>query len=134
MRLLHSQRPASQGFILTEACVSLALVGLVLGVASLLLTQHARATEYFVNHRRAQLAAESCVERMRVGDLAVIDASFVDPGGITCEIRVSQAEAEWQPLRRVRVLAIADEKKRRSARYSAIAYLNPDAAPQEKGP
>ena len=53
--------------MLTEAIVSLALIGMLLSAVSLLLTRHARATDYLLNYRRAQLAAESCVERMRAG-------------------------------------------------------------------
>ena len=128
----HHQR-TSRGFILTEACVSLALVGLVLGVASLLLTQHSRATEYFLNQRRAQLAAESCVEKMRLGVLEVMDMSFTDDAGITYEIRVTEADAAWQPLRRVNVLAIVGEKKGRTARYSLNAYLDHTTASRGAG-
>jgi hypothetical protein len=111
------------GFILTEACVSIALVGLVLGVASVLLTQHARATEYFVDYRRAQLAVESCVDQMRIGAIGMVDSNFTDDAGITYEIRVSDGEEAWQPLRRVTVLAVVDKHKAHPARYSLNSYL-----------
>ena len=128
MKPIQHQIHFSRGFILTEACVSLALIGLVLGVASLLLTQHARATEYFVNYRRAQLAAESCVERMRIGALEVVDGKFTDDTGILYEIRVTEADPAWQPLRRVHVLTIVGDKKVRPARYSLNTYLDPTKA------
>ncbi len=134
MKTLHHPLHSSLGFILTEACVSLALVGLVLGVASLLLTQHARATEYFLNERRAQLAAESCVERMRIGVLEVVDGNFTDDAGISYEIRVMNADAAWQPLQRVKILAVVGEKKRRAAQYSLNAYVDATVGSRGKGP
>ena len=133
MKPFRHQRDSSRGFILTEACVSLALVGLVLGVASLLLSQHARATEYFVNYRRAQLAAESCVERMRIGAIEAIDAEFTDQAGIIYEVRVTEADAAWQPLGRVSVLAIVGGDKGRTARYSLNAYLDSTKASRGTG-
>lgn len=115
----------ARGFVITEACVSMALVGMVLGVASLLLTQNARATEYFLNYRRAQLAAESCVERMRLGTLEIDDHDFTDDSGIRFQIRVADAPLAWQPLRHVEVLALVHERKSRSARYAVQTYLAP---------
>jgi Tfp pilus assembly protein PilX len=112
-----------QGFILTEACVSMVLIGLVLGVASLLLTQHARATQYFLDYRRAQLAAESCVERLRTGVLEMVESNFTDEAGIAYEIRVMDANSVWRPLRRVIVSAAVNEHKTRPARYAIHSYL-----------
>ena len=134
MKAHQCQSCASRGFILTEACVSLALVGLVLGLASLLLTQHARATDYFMDYRRAQLAAESCVERMRVGDIEVTDLNFTDEAGIAYEIRVTEADAAWQPLRHVTVSVLAGKEKACPARYSLNTYVDPAIASRGKGP
>lgn len=128
----HSLR--TRGFVLTEACVSMALVGLVLGVASLLLTQHARATEYFLNYRRAQLAAESCVERMRLGLIDVADGQFTDDAGVRHEIRVMDADEAWQPLRRVEVVAFAEEENASTARYLLQTYLAPPTPSGGIGP
>lgn len=95
--------PARRGVVLLEACVSIILVGLVLGVVSLSLTRYARATDYFLNYRRAQLAAEACVERMRTGALELADAVFTDDAGLSCVIQVEKAEGDWTPLKRVRI-------------------------------
>lgn len=109
--------------LLTEACVALALVGLVLGVVSLLLTQHARATDYYLNYRRAQLAAESWVEQLRGGVLAVADTHFIDETGTAIEIRIAEATEAWKPLRRARVTASITGKHSRVARYSLTTYV-----------
>ncbi|MBI1826349.1 MAG: hypothetical protein HY287_15490 [Planctomycetes bacterium] len=114
-----------RGIILTDTCISLALIGLVLGMASLLLTRHAVATDYFVNYRRAQLAAESCVERMRFGMVAIENARIVDDAGIAFEIQIVDAEESWRPLLRVNVTATAIGKHGRAARYSLGAYIAP---------
>ena len=124
----------SRAVILTEACVSLALVGLVLAMVSLLLTQHVRATDYFLNYRRAQLAAESCVDRIRVGVLEAADAEFRDEAGIAYEIRIEEADEEWKPLLRVRVTADIVGRNRRPVRYSVSTYVVPGRSSTGVGP
>lgn len=109
--------------MLLEACVSIMLVSLILAVVSLMLTRYARATDYFLNHRRAQLAAESCVERMRAGVLQVADARFVDDAGIACDIQVSDAEGDWASLRRVRVKIEVTGKHGRRSRYELTTFV-----------
>jgi hypothetical protein len=111
--------------ILTEACVSIMLVGLVLGMVSLLLTRYARSTDYFLNYRRAQLAAQSCVERLRAGAVEVTDATFTDDAGVTYQIQVSDAEGVWEPLKRVTVTAEVTGKHSRLARYQIVAGVAP---------
>jgi Tfp pilus assembly protein PilV len=109
--------------MLTEACVSLVLVGMVLSAVSLLLTRHARATDYFLNYRRSQLAAESCVERMRAGTMAVAEGAFTDEAGVSFEIHTSTADQAWQPLIRVEVTARIVGKHGRTAHYRINAYM-----------
>lgn len=122
-----SQWSRSRGFMLTEACVSLALIGMLLGAVSLLLTRHARATDYFLNYRRSQLAAESCIERMRAGLLPAADGAFTDDAGVSYEIHTSEADEAWQPLMRIDVTARIVGKHGRVACYQIKAYL---AAPE----
>jgi hypothetical protein len=107
---------------------------MVLGVASLLLTQHARATEYQLNYRRAQLAAESCVERLHIGALEVVDSDFTDDAGIRYRIRVADAPVAWQPLHHVEILTLVEEKKSGSARYSLRTYLASPIPSRGNGP
>ena len=128
-----AQQKRRQGFILTEACVALALIGLVLGAAALLLIQHSRATEHFINRRRAQLAAESCIERMRAGEMKAVDADFTDENNIAYEVRVIEAESEWKPLSRVSVAATITSGKGRVARYTISAYVDDRRASGEGG-
>ncbi len=113
----------SRGMMLTEACVSLVLVGMVLTAVSLMLTRYARAADYFVNYRRAQLAAESCVERMRAGFVDVADGAFVDEADVSYEIRVTEAEDSWRPLQRVEVTARVVGKHGRLAHYRISTHL-----------
>ena len=120
--------------ILTEACASLALVGLVLAVVSLLLVQHARTTNYFLNYRRAQLAAESCVERMRAKVLDIANADFTDEAGVAYEIRVAEADEPWRPLVCVHVTASIVGHGRHAARYSLSTYLEPGRPLTGAGP
>ena len=125
MGLLQPSPPARRGIILTEACVSIMLVGLVLAMVSLMLTRHARSTDYFLNYRRAQLAAESCVERMRAGVLDVAEADFTDDADIAYEVRVTDADDPWKPLGRVTVTASVTCKHNRIARYRISTYIEP---------
>ncbi len=117
----------SRAIVLTEAIVSIMLVGMVLGVVSLLLARYARATDYFLNHRRAQLAAESCVERMRSGKLAVADATFTDDARVNCEIRVTAADETWAPLRHVQITTTVTGRHGKTTRYALATYV---AAPE----
>ena len=109
--------------VLLEACVSMMLIGLLLTAVSLVLTRYARATDYFLNYRRAQLAAEACVERMRAGVLEVEDMVFSDEAGINYDIEVGAAEGDWAPLRRVRVRTEATGKHDRKSRYELITFV-----------
>ncbi len=109
--------------VLLEACVSIMLIGIVLGMVSLHLTHYARATDYYLNYQRAQLAAESCVERMRAGVLEVTDAAFTDEAGVGYEIRVDGDIKAWEPLRLVRITAVVVGKHSRQARYELTAFV-----------
>ncbi len=119
-----------RGVILTEACVSIMLIGLVLAMVSLLLTRYARSTDYFLNYRRAQLAAESCVERMRAGVLDVADATLTDEADVIYEIRVTDGDGAWRPLKHVIVTASVVGKHSRSAHYRISTYLGSAPVPQ----
>jgi len=127
------QDPRRPGVILAEACASIMLVGLVLTMVSLLLTEHARSTDYFLNYRRAQLAAESCVERMRSGVLEVADAAFIDEAGVAYEIRVADANGPWKPLQRVSAMASIVGSHGRIVRYQLNTYLPPVRSPAGGG-
>jgi len=111
--------------MLTEACVGLALLGVLLGAVSLMLSRHARETDYFLNYRRVELAAESCVERMRAGVMPLADRTWTDDTGISYEIHTSTADPAWQPLTRVEVTARVSGKYGRVAHYHLSAYLPP---------
>ncbi|MEK7755861.1 MAG: hypothetical protein AAB385_01465 [Planctomycetota bacterium] len=127
------KEPRRSGVILTEACVSIMLVGLVLTMVSLMLTRHAQSTDYFLNYRRAQLAADSCVERMRAGVLEVADAAFIDGAGVAYEIRVADANGPWEPLQRVSATASIVGSHGRIARYQLNTYLPPARSPAGGG-
>lgn len=117
--------PRARGTMLTEACVGLALIGVLLGAVSLMLSRQARATDYFLNYRRAELAAQSCVERIRAGTVAMADGTFTDDAGVSYEIRTSTADPAWQPLTRVEVTARTVGKYGRVAHYRLRAYVAP---------
>ncbi len=109
------------------------LVGLVLTMVSLLMTRYARSTDYWLNYRRAQLAAESCVERMRAGVLEVADATFTVSDGVTYSIRVTNVDGSWRPLKRISVTASVIGKHNRSAHYQINTYLEPVRVPEGGG-
>jgi len=117
--------------VLTEAIGSLALLGLLLGLTSLVLTRYARATDYFLNARRAQWAAEAHVERLRSGALPLRDATAVDENGVECTIQVTDAPAAWAPLRQVRVLAVVTGKHGRQARCELTTFVGEEARPED---
>ena len=59
----HMEGPLSRrrAIVLLEATVSIMLIGIVLGAVSVLMVRYSRSVDYFLNYRRAQLAAESCI-------------------------------------------------------------------------
>lgn len=130
---LRPNSMSRRGVMLTEACVSTMLLGLVLAMVSLLLIRYARSTDYFLNYRRAQLAAESCVERMRAGVLDVADATLTDEADVSYEIRVSDVAGTWRPLKHVIVAASVVGKHNRSARYRISTYVRPAPVPRGGG-
>ncbi len=123
MKSPHSKVSRAGALMLVEACVALALAGMVLAMVSLLMTQYARSTDYFLNYRRVQLAAESQIERLRAGLLPLEDAAFTDDAGISYRISVTDADAAWAPLRHVRVTATVTAKHNRRVRYELSAYV-----------
>ncbi len=125
-----SRRPA---VVLLEATVSIMLIGMVLGVVSLLMVRYSRSVDYFLNYRRAQLAAESCIERMRAGELPVEAAIMNDPSGVQCEITVNDGADRWKGLQRVRVTARVTGKHGRVASFRLVAYVSPQVAGQGGG-
>lgn len=118
-------RANRRGVILVEACTAITLVGLVLSMVSLLVTRHARAMDFLVNERRAQLAAVSYVERMRAGLVAIADAKISEETGITCDVHVTEAEKPWQPLVQVTVTASVVGKHGRIASYRLATFVAP---------
>ena len=123
---------ASRAIVLTEAIVSIMLVGMVLGVVSLLLARYARATDHFLNHRRAQLAAESGIARMRAGTLTVADATFTDDAGVEFAIRVTAADEAWAPLRHVQITTTVTGRHSKKSHYTLAAYVAAPERQQEK--
>ena len=128
MRARRFNQSRRRGVMLTEACVGLALVGMVLTAVSLMLTRYARGADYLLNYRRAQLAAESCIERMRAGLVDVADGAFVDEADVAYLIRVTPAEDSWRPLQRVELTARIIGKHGRIAQYRISTHV---AAPGE---
>ena len=128
MNLRGPDTACRRAMVLLEACISIMLIGLLLTVVSLVLTRYARATDYFLNYRRAQLAAESCIERMRAGVLEVEDAVFIDDAGVNYDIQVGAAEGDWAPLRRVRVRAEATGRHGRKSGYELTAFVGVPSA------
>ncbi len=122
-----SRRPA---VVLLEATVSIMLIGIVLGAVSLLMVRYSQSVDYFLNYRRAQLAAESCIERMRAGELPVVAAIMNDPGGVHCEITVDDGADLWKGLQRVGVTARATGKHGRIASFRLVTYVSPQVAGQ----
>lgn len=125
-----SRRPA---VILLEATVSIMLIGMVLGAVSLLMVRYSQSVDYFLNYRRAQMAAESCIERMRAGELPVEAAIMTDPGGARCEITVDDGADRWKGLYCVRVTARVTCKHGRIASFRLVTYVSPHAAGQGGG-
>ncbi len=123
-----------RGVVLVEACAGLMLVGLVLSMVSLLMVRHTQAVDFLVNERRAQLAAVSCVERMRAGLVAVADGGFTDEAGVSYEIHVAEAEAAWRPLVQVTVTASVRGKHSRIARYRLCTYVAQERTAVEDTP
>ena len=83
MSNIEGQLSRRRAIVLLEATVSIMLIGIVLGAVSLLMVRYSQSVDYFLNYRRAQLAAESCIARMRAGELPVAAAIMNDPGGVT---------------------------------------------------
>jgi len=103
--------------------VALVLIGLLLAAVSMIMVRHARASDYFLNYRRAQLAATSLIERMRAGLAEVSDESFADGAGVSYVVRVTEPAQAWRPLQRVEVTARVVGKHSRIAQYRVATYM-----------
>ncbi|RJP35772.1 MAG: hypothetical protein C4547_08970 [Phycisphaerales bacterium] len=123
-----------RGMMLAEACVALTLIGMILGLASVLLIRYSRAADYYLNYRRVQLGVESQIERLRAGALSVADAPFEDEGGITYTVTVLDAPASWQPLTQVNVTGEYTARHGRVIQAQASAMIDLTAADQESPP
>jgi len=131
MTSIRIHPPSRRSVVLVEACTSLMLIGLVLGMVSLLLTRYARATDYFLNYRRAQLAAQSCIDQLRIGNVAAANATFTDQTGVTYAIQVfDDSDDSWRPLTPVWVTASVVGKHGRTVRYRLGTYLADGRASQ----
>ena len=131
MSAIQSLDNHRRGVILLEAIIGLAIVGIVLATASLMIVRHARSTDIYLNLHRVQLAAESQIELLRIGALPLENASFTDESGIIYEVRVTDARGAWSPLRLTRVAASFSGKHGRVTRYEARAYVG--SHPQAEG-
>ena len=128
----HMEGPLSRrrAIVLLEATVSIMLIGIVLGAVSLLMVRYSQSVDYFLNYRRVQLAAESCIERMRAGELPVVAVITNDPGGVQCEITVDDGADRWKGLQRVGVTARVTGKHGRVAMFRLVTYVSPQVAGQ----
>ncbi|MCH8149114.1 MAG: hypothetical protein IH987_14215 [Planctomycetes bacterium] len=122
-----SQRRA---VVMLEATVSIMLIGTVLGAVSLLMVRYSQSVDYFLNYRRVQLAAESCIERLRAGELPLADAIMNDPGGVQCEITMDDGTDIWKGLHRVQVTARVTGKHGRVASFRLVTYVSAQRAGQ----
>ncbi len=122
-------RTSRRGAVLAETCMSLLLVGMLLAMVSVLTIRYARAADYFLCHRRAQLAAESIIDEMRAGEVALEDADVTGELGVDYVIRVTQADEAWAPLRHVTVVATVRGEHSRVARCEVKAYVADSAHP-----
>ena len=130
MNNMEGQLSRRPGIVLLEATVSIMLIGMVLGAVSLLMVRYSESVDYFLNFRRAQLAAESCIERIRAGELPVAAVILNDPGGAQCEITVDEGADSWKGLQRVRVTARVTGKHGRVASFRLVTYVLPQTGGQ----
>ncbi len=129
-KILETRR---RGIIFAEVCVSLALVGLILVMVSLLVTRYSRATDYYMNYRRVQLGVESQVERMRAGLLSVHTGPFTDKSGISYEFHVEDAPSQWAPLKSVVVIGRVTGKHSRQIRFELRTFVGVQTSDEEAG-
>ena len=132
----RANRTSARAVLVTEAVLSLALIGLVLTASSLLVTGYARSTDHLLNCRRVQLAAEAAAERLRVTGtcrpaldrrpalLPLCDDSFTDDAGISYRVQLLPAEAPWEPLTLVSITATVTGKHGRVARSELRTYIH----------
>jgi len=111
-------------FMMVEASVAIVLMGVLLAMVSRFSAGYNRATDYYLNYRRVELAAESQVERMRAFLLPVKTTTFTDEAGISYQIEIEDAPAQWAPLKRVTVTAQAIGKNSRRIRFKIHAFVN----------
>ena len=110
---------AAAGFILTEVVAALALTGALLAVlASLVVTYH-RASDHYLSHHQAQLAAESYVERLRAGCPPPPEGD-----GVRYEVDQRPGQGAWTGLTRLTVTAVVQGRHRRTASHTLTTYLS----------
>lgn len=120
-RAIKRRWPAVRGFITLEVLASLALTGILLGVATKLVLTYNRANDHYLARQRAQLAAESYVEYVRAGLAPPQDTDCV-----RYEATQSPGAGDWKGLTRISVTAFVKTRHGpapRAARYTAVTYL-----------
>lgn len=107
------------GLILTEVVVSLALTGALLAVLAGLVIAYHRASDHYLSHHQAQLAAESYVEHLRAGCPPPPEAD-----GVRYEVDRGPGPGAWTGLTRLTVTAVVRSRHRRTASYTLTTYLS----------
>jgi hypothetical protein len=111
------------------------LIALVLSLLAAFLIRYTQSSDYFVNYRRAQLGAESCVEEIRAGIRELRDTEIPDANGMSLRVRVLEEPAPtWQPLIAAEITASISGKHGKVAHYTITTHFQPDRAPSEQTP
>ncbi|HUU81902.1 MAG TPA: hypothetical protein VM243_00235 [Phycisphaerae bacterium] len=110
----------TRGFILTEVVAGLVLTGALLAAMAGLVVAHHRASDHYLSHHQAQLAAESYVECVRAG------CPPPETEGVTYQVGVAAGQGEWTGLTRLTVTAVVQAKQGRTAGYTLTTYLPED--------
>lgn len=112
-------KSAAPGLILTEVVAALVLTGALLAVLAGLAVAYHRASDHYLSHHQAQLAAESYVERLHAGCPPPPEGD-----GIRYEVHRHLGQGAWSGLTGVTVTAVVDSRQRRTASYTLTTYLS----------
>lgn len=111
------------GFVATEVVAAAVLTGILLAALAWSVVTYDRTGDYLMSRHRAQLAAESCLERLRAGLPPPNDADAV-------QYRVGRqpGQGPWTGLTKVTVTATVSARHQRTACFTLTAYLQEGAS------
>jgi hypothetical protein len=119
----HRPNHRKAAFVVFDVVAALVIIGILLAALAWLVVSYDKAGDCMMARYRAQLAAETCLERLRAGLPPPKDAD-----GMQYTVERQPGQGPWAGLTRVTVATTVNARHQRTARFTLTAYLR-EAAP-----